>query len=176
MSKNAILIYSSTDGQTFKISEYVKEKCKTTIFFDLKSIDDAKDISLNEYEIIIIGASIRYGRHSSEVIRLVEENLEVFNKKKTAFFSVNAVARKPGKDLSSNNPYLIKFLNKTNWKPKIAAVFAGKIDYPKYKFFEKMIIRLIMFITKGPTDTSKSYEFTDWLKVDEFAAELNKKF
>ena len=176
MSKNAILIYSSTDGQTFKISEYVKEKCKTTIFFDLKSIHDAKDISLNEYEIIIIGASIRYGRHSSEVIRLVEENLEVFNKKKTAFFSVNAVARKPGKDLSSNNPYLIKFLNKTNWKPKIAAVFAGKIDYPKYKFFEKMIIRLIMFITKGPTDTSKSYEFTDWLKVDEFAAELSKKF
>ena len=176
MSKNAILIYSSTDGQTFKISEYVKEKCKTTIFFDLKSIDDAKDISLNEYEIIIIGASIRYGRHSSEVIRLVKENLEVFNQKKTAFFSVNAVARKPGKDLSSNNPYVIKFLNKTNWKPKIAAVFAGKIDYPKYKFFEKMIIRFIMFITKGPTDTTKSYEFTNWLKVDEFAAEINEKF
>ena len=39
-----------------------------------------------------------------------------------------------------------------------------------------MIIRLIMFITKGPTDTSKSYEFTNWLKVDEFAAELSKKF
>tara|TARA_B100000963_G_scaffold355546_1_gene374013 strand:+ start:188 stop:718 length:531 start_codon:yes stop_codon:yes gene_type:complete len=176
MSKNAIIIYSSTDGQTFKISEYVKEKCKTTISFDLKPIHDAKNISLSEYEIIIIGASIRYGKHSSEIVKLVKENLEVLNNKKTAFFSVNAVARKPGKDLSSNNPYVIKFLNKNNWKPKIAAVFAGKIDYPKYKFFEKIIIRFIMFITKGPTDTSKSYEFTDWLKVDEFAAELNEKF
>ena len=29
-----------------------------------------------------------------------------------------------------------------------------------------------MFITKGPTDTSQSYEFTDWLKVDNFAKEL----
>ena len=176
MSKNAILIYSSLDGQTFKISEYLREKCKRTISFKLIPIHNAKNINLNEYEIIIIGASIRYGKHSSEVIRLVKENLEVFNNKKTAFFSVNAVARKPGKDLSSNNPYVIKFLNKTNWKPKIAAVFAGKIDYPKYKFFEKIVIRFIMFITNGPTDTSKSYEFTNWLKVDEFAAELNKKF
>ena len=176
MSKNAIIIYSSTDGQTFKISEYVKEKCKTTISFDLKPIRDAKNIILSEYEIIIIGASIRYGKHSSEIVKLVKENLEVFNNKKTAFFSVNAVARKPGKDLSSNNPYVIKFLNKTNWKPKIAAVFAGKIDYPKYKFFEKIVIRFIMFITNGPTNTSESYEFTNWLKVDEFAAELNDKF
>ena len=134
MSKNAILIYSSIDGQTFKISEHLREKCKRTISFELKPIQDTKNINLNKYEIIIIGASIRYGKHSSEVIRLVRENLEVFNSKKTAFFSVNAVARKPGKDLSSNNPYVIKFLNKTNWKPKIAAVFAGKIDYPKYKF------------------------------------------
>ena len=176
MSKNAILIYSSTDGQTFRISEYVKEKCKANISFELKPICDVKNISLNEYEIIIIGASIRYGKHSSEIAKLVKDNLDVFNNKKTAFFSVNAVARKPGKDLSFNNPYVIKFLNKTKWKPNIAAVFAGKIDYPKYKFIEKMIIRFIMFITKGPTDISKSYEFTNWLKVDEFAAELNKKF
>ena len=176
MSKNAILIYSSIDGQTLKISEYVKEKCKKTTSFELKPIHDVKNISLNKYEIIIIGASIRYGKHNSEIAKLVKDNLEILNNKKTAFFSVNAVARKPGKDLSSNNPYVIKFLNKTKWKPNIAAVFAGKIDYPKYKFFEKMIIRFIMFITKGPTDTSKSYEFTNWLKVDEFVDELNKKF
>ena len=175
MSKNAILIYSSIDGQTFKISEYLREKCKTSLPFEMKPISEAKNMSLNEYEIIIIGASIRYGKHSSEISKLVKNNLKTFNNKKTAFFS-QCVARKPGKDLSSNNPYVIKFLNKTKWKPNIAAVFAGKIDYPKYKFFERMIIRFIMFITKGPTDTSKSYEFTDWLKVDEFASELNKKF
>ena len=30
-----------------------------------------------------------------------------------------------------------------------------------------------MFITGGPTDTSQSYEFTDWLKVEDFAKDLN---
>ena len=176
MSKNAILIYSSIDGHTLKISEYLREKCKAVISFELKSIHDVKSINLNKYEIIIVGASIRYGKHSSEIAKLVNDNLEIFNNKKTAFFSVNAVARKSGKNLASNNPYIIKFLSKTKWKPNITAAIAGKIDYPKYKFFEKMIIRFIMFITKGPTDTSKSYEFTDWLKVDEFAAELNEIF
>ena len=29
-----------------------------------------------------------------------------------------------------------------------------------------------MFITGGPTDTSQSFEFTDWSKVDKFAKEL----
>ena len=31
-----------------------------------------------------------------------------------------------------------------------------------------------MFITKGPTDTSKSYEFTDWTKVDDFTREIDQ--
>ena len=172
----SIIIYSSTDGHTKTICEKIKSNLKNINSAHLASLKESSNLDLSKFNQIIIGASIRYGKHSSEIAKLVRNNLKVFNNKKTAFFSVNAVARKPGKDLSSNNPYVIKFLNKTKWKPNIAAVFAGKIDYPKYKFFEKMIIRFIMFITKGPTDISKSYEFTNWLKVDEFAAELNKKF
>jgi len=29
-----------------------------------------------------------------------------------------------------------------------------------------------MYLTNGPIDTSKSYEFTDWAKVDDFANDL----
>ena len=52
------------------------------------------------------------------------------------------------------------------------SVFAGVVDYPNYKFFDKYIIRLIMYITNGPTDISKTYEFTDWEKVKTFAESL----
>ena len=58
--------------------------------------------------------------------------------------------------------------------PKNLAVFAGKIDYPKYNFIDKQMIRLIMWITKGPTNTSGTYEFTDWDKVDSFAKNVIK--
>ena len=61
----------------------------------------------------------------------------------------------------------------SNWRPKKIGVFAGKVDYPNYNFFDKYTIKFIMFITKGPTDTSKSYEFTDWSRVDQFAKEIS---
>ena len=65
-----------------------------------------------------------------------------------------------------------KFLELSGWTPDILAVFAGKINYPKYGFLDKHMIRLIMYMTKGPTDTSQTYEFTDWAKVDGFAETL----
>ena len=92
--------------------------------------------------------------------------------KDTAFFSVNVVARKIEKSDPETNPYIKKFLKISNWKPGKVAVFAGKVDYPNYRFFDKYIIKLIMFITKGPTDTTQTYEFTNWSKVDAFAKEL----
>lgn len=64
---------------------------------------------------------------------------------------------------------MTKFLDLSLWQPQQLAVFAGKIDYPRYGWFDKMMIRFIMRMTKGPTDTSGTYEFTDWDKVDEFA-------
>jgi len=67
-----------------------------------------------------------------------------------------------------------KFLLQTSWEPKNLAVFAGKIDYPKYSFIDKQMIRLIMWITKGPTNTNGTYEFTDWDKVDSFAKNVIK--
>jgi menaquinone-dependent protoporphyrinogen oxidase len=48
------------------------------------------------------------------------------------------------------------------------AVFAGKINYPSYGFMDRLMIRLIMWMTKGPTDPQAVVEFTDWKQVEEF--------
>lgn len=78
------------------------------------------------------------------------------------------VARKPGKDQPHTNPYCRKFLRQIAWKPKAAAVFAGKIDYPKYGPLDRFMIRLIMWMTKGPTDPAAVVDFTDWRRVEDF--------
>tara|TARA_B100000927_G_scaffold73256_1_gene58359 strand:- start:269 stop:712 length:444 start_codon:yes stop_codon:yes gene_type:complete len=139
----------------------------------LVSLDEAKDLNLSDFNKIVIGASIRYGRHSKELYKFIELNRNLLDRKESVFFSVNVVARKPEKNTPDNNPYIKKFLTISKWKPKKIGVFAGRVDYPNYNFFDKYIIKLIMFITKGPTDTSKSYEFTDWSKVEGFAKEIN---
>ena len=83
-------------------------------------------------------------------------------------FSVNVVARKPEKNTPETNPYLQKFLKQIPWQPRHMAVFAGKINYPIYTFWDRQAIRFIMWMTKGPTDLTTVVDFTDWNKVEEF--------
>ena len=169
---NVLIVYSSTDGHTKIICQRITNFLNEDNLVKLLPLEDAKKIDLSNFEKIIIGASIRYGKHSKELYKFVNLNKNILDQKKSAFFSVNVVARKPEKNTAETNPYINKFLKISNWKPNIIRVFAGKVDYPSYNFFDKYVIKFIMFITKGPTDTSRSYEFTDWSKVDEFSKEF----
>ena len=171
-----LVIYSSTDGHTKTICERIKSFLNDGNLVELISLEDAKKVSLSNFEKIIIGASIRYGKHSKELYKFINLNKNILDQKKNAFFSVNVVARKPEKNTAETNPYINKFLKISKWKPNKMSVFAGKVDYPNYNFFDKYIIKFIMFITKGPTDTSQSYEFTDWSKVDDFSKELRNDY
>ena len=56
-----------------------------------------------------------------------------------------------------------------SWEPALVGVFGGKIDYPKYGFVDKTMIRFIMWMTKGPTDPTGTFEFTNWDDVEKFA-------
>ena len=169
----SLIIYSSTDGQTKKICEAIRENFNNKEFIEILPLEDAFHLNINNYDQIILGASIRYGNYKSNLFKFIKYNIKILETKKNAFFSVNVVARKNEKNTPDTNPYIKKFLRKTNWRPKKIEVFAGKVDYPNYNFFNKIMIRLIMFITKGPTDISQSYEFTDWEKVKKFSKELS---
>ena len=137
----SLFIYSSTDGHTKTICENIISYAPSTSSIELISLNEVSNIKISEYDKIIIGASIRYGRHNRKVLDFVKKNKNVLDLKKTAFFSVNVVARKLEKNSPTTNPYVIKFLKKTNWKPNNIAVFAGKVDYPNYNFINKNIIR-----------------------------------
>jgi len=168
----SLVIYSSTDGHTKTICERIINFSKENNIVKIVSLDQVADLDLYEFDKIVIGASIRYGKHSKKLYRFIQSNINLLNDKQGVFFSVNVVARKPKKNTPDTNPYIKKFLKISNWTPKKIGVFAGKVDYPNYNFFDKYIIKLIMFITDGPTNTSQSYEFTDWSKVDIFAKEI----
>ena len=171
---DTIIIYSSTDGHTKTICRRLTNFLKDRDEIKIVSLDDVNELELSSFNKIIIGASIRYGKHSNKLYKFVDLNKDILNQRQSVFFSVNVVARKLEKSTPDTNPYIKKFLKISNWKPKKIGVFAGKLDYPNYGFFDKYAIKLIMFLTSGPTDTSQSYEFTDWSKVDEFAMQLGQ--
>ena len=172
MKDKTVILYSSVDGQTLKICNKLRDVFQqNNQYVALCSINDFNDAVTN-YDRLIIGASIRYGVHNKKVIDFINANKKQLDSIKTAFFSVNLVARKAEKSTPDTNPYVIKFFKTINWTPQIVDVFAGKLDYKKYPFFDRIMIQFIMWMTKGPTNTSAEIEYTNWDRVTAFGIQL----
>jgi menaquinone-dependent protoporphyrinogen oxidase len=168
-----LILYSTTDGHTLRICQHLQQVIEQQGHqVTLVSIDDAGNVELHAFDTLVIGASIRYGKHSKAVVDFIERNTPLLESKANAFFSVNIVARKPSKNQPDTNPYLRKFLRQIAWRPHALAVFAGKLDYPRYGVFDRFMIRFIMWMTHGPTDPTAVIEFTDWQQVEAFGRRI----
>jgi menaquinone-dependent protoporphyrinogen oxidase len=171
---NILIVYSTTDGHTRNIGLRLKQVIEQQDHrVKLISVADRENIAMEAFDKIVIGASIRYGKHGKRVNDLIMRNKHILESKPSAFFSVNLVARKPEKSQPETNPYLRKFLTQISWQPKVLAVFAGKIDYQKYRFWERQIIRLIMLVTKGPINPKTAIDFTNWNQVEAFGKRVS---
>ena len=170
-----LILYSTLDGHTREISRRVQQTLTEQGHeVTVEPISDAEVLPLESFDKIIVGASIRYGKHRPEVYEFVKQHAQWLNSRPNAFFSVNVVARKPGKEQPSTNPYLRRFLKRVAWHPRHVEVFAGKIDYPRYRRLDRLMIRLIMWLTNGPTDPTAVVEFTDWQRVEAFARRVGE--
>lgn len=168
-----LIAYSTVDGHTLKICRRLKELLERAGHaVELLEIGATTDFDSAAFDQIVIGASIRYGKHRPDVYRFIEAHRDALDRKPSAFFSVNIVARKAGKNTPESNPYLKAFRRRTTWVPREIGVFAGKLDYPSYGVMDRQVIRFIMWLTKGPTDPTACVEFTDWRVVELFAQRL----
>jgi menaquinone-dependent protoporphyrinogen oxidase len=167
-------IFSTIDGHTQEICRRLQEVVERE-GHEATLVELTADSSIDPgpYDRIVIGASIRYGKHRPDVARFIERHKDTLTSKPSAFFSVNAVARKPEKQTPETNPYVRKFLKTISWKPPVIGIFAGKIDFPRYGFVDKTMIRFIMWMTKGPTDPNGTFEFTNWDDVEAFGRTIS---
>ena len=169
-----LILYSTVDGHTKKICEYINKKLKNKRIISISSLEESVKFKLEQFDEIVIGASVRYGYHRKNVYEFIRNNKSILNDKRTVFFSLNLTARKSEKNTADTNPYVYKFLKKINWEPTIKDVFAGRLDYPNLDTLNKLAILFIMVITNGPKDTSKTYELTDWKRVDILIKKIEK--
>jgi menaquinone-dependent protoporphyrinogen oxidase len=164
-----LILYSTTDGHTLKICQRLQQVIEQGPHrVTLQSVDENPDVDLTPFDKVVVGARIRYGKHTPQVFAFARSHQSALDAKPNAFFTVNVVARKPEKNTSDTNPYLQKFLQQSAWRPKATAVFAGRINYKRYTFWDRQVIRFIMWLTKGPTDPATDVEFTDWARVEDF--------
>lgn len=121
---------------------------------------------------MVLVAAVRYGRHLAEADRFLACYRSLQSPPPLALASVNLTARKSGKSTVTGNAYLRKVIARHRLDPALAAAFAGRLEYRRYGWLDRQIIRFIMLLTGGPTDPDACIEYTSWPAVDEFAARV----
>jgi menaquinone-dependent protoporphyrinogen oxidase len=86
MKKKILLVYSTTDGQTTAICEKIKSVLIENNLVDLIPINNFQEKELKNYDQVIVGASIRYGKHKPEVYKFIKTHQNDLKTKITGFF------------------------------------------------------------------------------------------
>ena len=108
-----VFVYSTIDGHTLEICERLRQVvAREGHQASMRKLTADSEIDLEPFDRIVVGASVRYGKHRPDVTRFIEENIDKLQITPSAFFSVNAVARKLDKRDAQSNPYVRKFLKR----------------------------------------------------------------
>ena len=166
-----LIPYGTTEGLTARISEYVADVVRghghEADTVDLKgSVDPEPD----DYDAVIVGASIHMGKHEDYVRDFVRENRDALERLPSAFFSVSLAAHDNMEEVEG---YIEEFVEETGWRPGMVGLFGGALLYTQYGFIKRHMMKYIARHKGNPdTDTSRDYVYTDWESVKHFAEEF----
>ncbi|MET0396356.1 MAG: flavodoxin domain-containing protein [Longimicrobiaceae bacterium] len=163
-----LIVYGTTEGHTRKVAERIAAAVRAR-----GHVADVLDASahpaaagLDEYDGVVVAASLHYRRHQPSVVRFVRENLYALQRLPTALFSVSlSAARQDPRHCAAARKCVNKFLDLTGWRADRTYLVAGALAYSRYGFLKRRVMRWISWREGGDTDTSRDYEYTDWEKL-----------
>lgn len=169
------LFYATRDGQSQRIAERIASRLAelgiSALTQNLAAGQPAPS-RLAEAELVAIIAAVRYGRLLPEAEQFLSTYRALPKPPGLVLLSVNLTARKPGKDTAEGNVYLRKSIIRHRLTPVLALAIAGRLDYSRYGWMDRQLIRFIMKLTGGPTDPATRIEFTPWHAVDQVALRI----
>lgn len=168
------IYFASHDGQTGRIVGRIAEHLATQeIDANLTALSVGVSPPVDtQADLVLLAAAIRYGVHLRAARQFLKKLRAELSDEHIAVISVNLTARKPGRQTAEGNVYLRNWLKRTDLRPAMAAAVAGRLDYPAYRWFDRMMIQAIMTISGGPTDRNTVVEYTDWDEVEKLATAL----
>ena len=172
-----VLLHASIDGQTARIAERIAAVLRARGLEATVLAANAPEAParIGEHDGIIIGAGVRYGRHAAWLEELVRTHRAQITARPNAFYSVCLSAGGPGARPATARGYLDDFQRRTGWSSAQAASFAGALLYRRYAPLIRLVMRLILGMAGGDTDTSRDYEYTDWSAVERYAEEFARR-
>jgi menaquinone-dependent protoporphyrinogen oxidase len=140
------------------------------------------NLSIHNYSGAILAASVHRQKHEPEIERFVNDHLNDLEQIPTAFLSVSlseagaedttAPSERREKATGDAQEMIQTFLSDTGWHPTRTQAVAGALMYSKYNFLLRLVMKRIARQAGADTDSSKDYEYTDWLSLDMLVDEL----
>lgn len=169
------VVYATSEGQTAKIAsrlvDRLTEKGHDVQVSNVSSLP--ANYTLSDADAVLVGGSIHYGRQQRAIRRFARTYRTELSSKPTGFFQVCLAA--VGTDAAAEAEvagYVNRFVTATDWHPDRIVSFAGALAYSKYGFLKRIIMKRIASRTTGDTDSSRDYEYTDWVEVEQFATDF----
>jgi menaquinone-dependent protoporphyrinogen oxidase len=169
--KSVLVLYCSVRGHTARISRRICESIEAAGGrADMMEVTEAvhEGVDWERYQVVVVGAPVVYGNYDKTLLGFLRDHREQLDAKPNSFFNVSVVARTPEKATVTGNRYMQKFLQLSAWRPKDLKVIAGKVDYPAWRWYDVIMIQLIMKMTHGPTDRTTVIDYTDWDDVEAY--------
>jgi menaquinone-dependent protoporphyrinogen oxidase len=169
------LFYATRDGQSRRIAGRIANRLAEHAIaartIDLAGASPASS-SLTAARLVVVVAAVRYGRMLPEAEQFLARYRTLREPPQLVLLSVNLTARKPGKDTVEGNAYLRKSIARHRLAPVLARAIAGRLDYSRYRWLDRQLIRFIMKLTGGPTDPATCIDYTPWEVVDDVALQI----
>ena len=169
-----LILYGTGEGQTAKVAERIattiSERGHEASAIDVRDRPDP--FTLEEYDTVVVGASIHVGKHQDEVRGFITDNRDVLSGMPTAFFQVSLSSANEEKREEAAG-YVESFLTETGWHPDRIGQFGGALRFSEYGFLKRLMMKQIAkdLLTERK-EPDGDIEFTGWDAVDAFAADV----
>src|SRR5215203_5066443 len=168
-----LILYGTTEGLTTRISEYVAEVIRghghQADAVDLKGSGTPNP---DDYDAVIVGASIHMGKHEDYVLEFVRNNLDALERLPSAFFSVSMAAHD---NMEEAQGYIEEFVRETGWQPAKVGLFGGALLYTHYGFIKRHLVNQIARDKRIPArHPSQDYVYTECDAVKHFLEQFRQ--
>lgn len=161
MNKPILVVYATRAGSTGEVAAALGETLQGRGFaVEVKPIQE--NPPLEGYRAVLIGSAVRMGQWLPEAVEYIKTHQGALNALPVALFTVHLNNLGDDDESEKNrNSYLDAVRPLVD--PVAEAFFAGKMDFARLSFLDRLIVRLV----KAPEQDRR-----DWNKVRAWAEEV----